>query len=215
MSNSNKYIPAFGHDVLTPLYDGAMKWLMPGGLFKRDLIRQAEIRPGHRELDFGCGAWGLRIRAKLAHPDSEVAGLDGDPKVLEIARAKARKAGIEIAFQEGMAFQLPYPDGSFDRVLCSLVLHHLTTENKQRALKEVHRVLRANGELHIADFGKPGNFAAYLISLIIRLFEDVKDNIKGLLPEMFARAGFFQIEETARYMTIVGTLALYKAQKPG
>jgi hypothetical protein len=41
------------------------------------------------------------------------------------------------------------------------------------------------------------------------------DNIKGLLPEMFARAGFSQVEETARYMTLVGTLALYKAQKPG
>ena len=215
MSKSDKYIPAFGHDALTPLYDVAMKWLMPEDRFKRDLIRQAEIRPGHRVLDLGCGTGTLTILAKQAHPDSEVAGLDGDPKVLEIARAKARKAGIEIAFQEGMAFQLPYPDGSFDRVLCSLVLHHLTTENKQRTLKEVHRVLRANGELHVVDFGKPGNFAAYLISLIIRLFEDVKDNIKGLLPEMFARAGFFQIEETARYMTIVGTLALYKARKPG
>jgi SAM-dependent methyltransferase len=114
-----------------------------------------------------------------------------------------------------MAFQLPYPDGSYDRVLCSLVLHHLTTENKGRALKEVHRVLRPGGELHVADLGKPGNFPAFFISLFIRLFEDVKDNIKGLLPEMFAHAGFYQIEETARYMTIVGTLAFYMARKPG
>jgi SAM-dependent methyltransferase len=96
-----------------------------------------------------------------------------------------------------------------------LVLHHLTSENKQRALKEVHRVLRAGGELHVADFGKPGTLPAYLISLIIRLFEDVMDNIKGLLPEMFAKAGLSQVVETAQYMTIVGTLALYKARKPG
>jgi ubiquinone/menaquinone biosynthesis C-methylase UbiE len=165
-------------------------------------------------LDLGCGTGTLTILTKQRHPESEVVGLDGDPKILEIARAKAQKAGIDIAFQEGMAFQLPYPDGSFDRVLCSLVLHHLTTENKRRTLKEVYRVLRYGGEFHVADFGKPGNFPAYLISLIIRLFEDVMDNIKGLLPKMFAQAGLSQVEETAQYMTIAGTLALYKARKP-
>lgn len=215
MSKTDKYIPAFGHHMLTPLYDVAIKWLMPEDRFKRDLIRQAAIGRDHRVLDLGCGTGTLTILVKQLHPESAVVGLDGDPKVLEIARAKAKKAGVEIVFQEGMAFQLPYPDGSFDRVLCSLVLHHLTTENKQRTLKEVCRVLRPGGEFHVADFGKPGNFPAYLISLIIRLFEDVMDNIKGLLPKMFAQAGFSQVEETARYMTIAGTLALYKARKPG
>jgi ubiquinone/menaquinone biosynthesis C-methylase UbiE len=215
MSKTDKYIPAFGHDMLTPLYDVAMKWLMPEDRFKRHLIRQAAIERGQRVLDLGCGTGTLTILIKQLHPESEVVGLDGDPNVLVIARAKAKKAGIDIAFDEAMAFQLPYPDGSFDRVLCSLVLHHLTTENKRRALKEVYRILRLGGELHVADLGKPSNFPAYLISLIIRLFEDVMDNIKGLLPEMFARAGFSQVEETARYMTLVGTLALYKAQKPG
>jgi ubiquinone/menaquinone biosynthesis C-methylase UbiE len=215
MSKPDKYIPAFGHHMLTPLYDVAIKWLMPEDRFKRDLIRQAAIERGHRVLDLGCGTGTLTILTKQLHPESDVVGLDGDPKVLEIARAKAQKAGVEIAFQEGMAFQLPYPDGSFDRVLCSLVLHHLSTENKQQALKEVHRVLRAGGGLHVADFGKPGNFAAFLISLMIRLFESVSDNIKGLLPEMFAQAGFSQVEEMAQYMTIAGTLAVYKARKPG
>jgi ubiquinone/menaquinone biosynthesis C-methylase UbiE len=215
MSKTDKYIPAFGHDLLTPLYDVAIGWLMPEDRFKRHLIRQARIQRGHRVLDLGCGTGTLTILTRQMHPESVVVGLDGDPKVLEIARAKAKKAGVEIAFQEGMAFQLPYPDGTFDRVLCSLVLHHLTTENKQRALIEVHRVLRPGGELHVADFGKPGNLPAYLISLIIRLFENVTDNIKGLLPKMFIEAGLSHVEETARYMTIAGTLSLYKARKPG
>ena len=215
MSKTDRYIPACGHDLLTPLYDVTIKWLMPEDRFKRHLIRQAGIERGHRVLDLGCGTGTLTILIKQTHPDSEVVGLDGDPRVLEIARAKARKAGVEIAFHEGMAFQLPYPDGSYDRVLCSLVLHHLTTENKRRALKEVYRVLRPGGELHVADIGKPSNLMAYLISLFIRLFESVSDNIKGLLPQMFAQAGFFQVEETTRFMTIVGTLALYKARKPG
>src|SRR3990170_3351836 len=100
MSKADKYIPAFGHHMLTPLYDVAIKWLMPEDRFKRHLIRQAEIRRGHRVLDLGCGTGTLTILIKQLHPESEVIGLDGDPKVLEIARAKAKRAGVEIAFQE-------------------------------------------------------------------------------------------------------------------
>lgn len=62
--------------------------------------------------------------------------------MLDIARTKAAQAGVEITFDHGMAFQPPYPDGSFDRVLSSLVLHHLTTENRHRTLNEIFRVLR-------------------------------------------------------------------------
>ena len=96
-----------------------------------------------------------------------------------------------------------------------MVFHHLTQENKVRSVKEVFRVLRLGGELHVADLGKPQNALMYLISLIIRRLEEALDNVKGLLPEMFRNAGFNQVEETARYMTIFGTIALYRARKLG
>jgi len=56
-----------------------------------------------------------------------------------------------------MVFELPYPDNSFDRVVSSLVFHHLTRENKIHSLKEVFRVLKPQGELHVLDFGKDGS----------------------------------------------------------
>lgn len=128
--------------------------------FKRDLIAQANIRAGQSVLDLGCGTGTLTILIKQTHPDARVVGLDADEKILEIARDKARKTKAEIVFDEGRAFRLPYADQSFDRVVSSLVLHHLTREDKQRALKEAYRVLRADGEIHIVDFGKPhGIFA--------------------------------------------------------
>ena len=43
------------------------------------------------------------------------------------------------------------------------------------------RVLRAEGELLVADFGRPQNIIMYLISLVVRLGEETSDNVKGLL----------------------------------
>jgi ubiquinone/menaquinone biosynthesis C-methylase UbiE len=213
VNKPDQYIPAFGHEGLTTLYDPVLKWVMREDRFKRELVRQAQIQRGHHILDLGCGTGTLTILIKKLHPDSEVVGLDGDPKVLEIARAKAAKAGLEISLDLGMAFELPYPDNSFDRVLSCLMFHHLSTENKHQTLKEVHRVLRSGGEIHIADFGKPHNPVAFLISLVIRSLERTSDQIKGLLPEMLRQAGFAMVEEGAQFMTVFGTLSLYKGQK--
>src|SRR5438093_7602838 len=93
-------------------------------------------------LDLGCGTGTLTLQIKRAFPHAEVRGIDGDPKILKIARAKTQRAGLEIALDEGMAFALPYPDATFDRVVSSLVLHHLTAGDKRRSCAEVFRVLR-------------------------------------------------------------------------
>lgn len=212
IATKTKYIPVFNFRWLTPLYDPFLKWGMRERTFKRRLIRQANIRPGMRVLDLGCGTGTLTILIKQTHPKVEVVGLDGDQAVLEIARSKADQAGVNIAFDHGMAFQLPYPNNSFNRVLSSLVFHHLSTENKQLAMCEIYRVLRAGGELHIVDFGKPRSIYAKLISLVMRRLEETADNIQGLLPEMIRKAGFEQVEEPVQYTTIVGGLSLFRAK---
>jgi len=146
-----------------------------------------------------------------------VIGLDGDSKVLAIARAKAAKAGLDVTLDHGMAFELPYPDDSFDRVFSSLLFHHLTREIKDRTLREVFRVLRPGGELHVADWGKPQNWLMRMAFLFVQMldgFSTTVDNVSGLLPELFRAAGFEEVQETAQYATIVGTLSLYKARKP-
>jgi hypothetical protein len=54
----------------------------------------------------------------------------------------------------------------------------------------------------------------WLISLVVRWAEEVHDNIMGLLPLFMAEAGFGSVEETARYRTVTGAIALYRACKP-
>jgi len=210
--NNRKYIPALSFEWLTTLYDPVML-LMRESTFKRSLVEKANIKNGYRVLDIGCGTATLTILIKKTYPGTEVTGLDGDPKILEIAREKVKKAGLDIALDSGMSFELPYPDGSFDRVVSSLVFHHLTREDKALTFKEIFRVLSPGGEMHVADFGKPHNAVMYLISLVFRHLEEAGDNINDLLPEMFLNAGFERVEETDRFMTPFGTLSLYRVRK--
>ena len=207
-----KFIPALSFKVLTPFYDTFFKLTMHEESFKRRLIGQAQVRSGQRVLDLGCGTGTLTVMVKQAHPNSEVTGLDADPQILEIARHKAAQAGLPITFDEGMAYQLPYPDALFDRVLSSLLFHHLSTQDKEKTLAEIHRVLKPDGELHLVDFGVPHGYYAKIVSLLMRRFERVEDNINGRISEMFVRANFSVIK-TSEFSTLFGTLALLRGWK--
>ena len=180
---------------------------------KRDLIRQAEITDGKRVLDVGCGTGTLAIMTKQIHPDAEVVGIDADSKILGIARDKAAKAGMRVTLDQGMADELPYADSSFDRVLSSLFLHHLSTENKRRTLREVFRVLRSDGRFDVVDFGLPRSLYSRLVAKLTARSEEVAVNVRGLLPEMFSQAGFETVAETKQFMTVAGALSFYQGTK--
>lgn len=213
MGRPSGYIPALSFDCLTPLYDPLLRWGMRERDFKRKLGAQADIRKGYRVLDLGCGTGTLTIMLKKAHPHSELVGLDGDLKVLDLARRKADLAGVEITFDLGMAFELPYHNQSFDRVVSSLVVHHLSISDKPRAMQEVLRVLKPSGEFHLADFGLPATAYARLIAPLMRRFEEVADNIDGRLPGMMSAAGFQGVARMAQFHTVFGTLELVRGAK--
>jgi len=215
MAKNEKYIPALRFRWLTPLYDPILRWVMREEHFKQQLIRQAQIQAEQQVLDLGCGTATLTILIKLAHPEAEVTGLDGDPQVLAIGRAKAAKAGVVITLDQGLSYQLPYSDNSFDRVLSSLLFHHLSRENKQRTIAEVYRILRPGGEFHLADLSQPRNIWARIVSHLMARLEEASDNHKGLLPVMMQQAGFVLVEDEVHFSTLFGTLSIYRGQKPG
>ena len=210
---ATKFIPALGSDLLTPLYDPLL-WFMRESRFKSDLIAQAQISKGNRVLDVGCGTGTLAIMTKRLYPKAEVVGIDADTKILGIARTKAAKTAIELAFDQGMADQLPNADCSFDRVLSSLFLHHLSTENKLRTIREVLRVLHTGGRFDVVDFGPPRTFYSRLVVRVTVNNEEVAANLQGLLPAMFREAGFQNVGETKQFMTVAGALSFYQGQKP-
>jgi len=210
-----KYIPALSFNFLTPFYDSAVKLTTREKLFKGKLAEQIEIIPNGRLLDLACGTATLTIALKQKFPQAEIHGLDGDAKILRIARDKASNNKAEIIFTEAFSTELPYPDDYFDAIVSSLFFHHLTPENKLKTLKEIRRVLKPDGTLHIADWGKSANLLMKIASLPVQWFDGAttKDSYQGKLPELMAEAGFSNIIETADYNTVFGTLRLQRAEK--
>jgi len=210
-SDEKRYIPTLSFHWLTPLYDPLLKWVMREETFKRKLVHQANIQPKMKVLDLGCGTGTLTLMLKRAYSEAEVTGLDGDPQVLNIAREKSR--GTSIQWDEGLASSLLYPDSVFDRVVTSLVIHHLTTDDKRRAFKEIYRVLRPRGELHILDFGALHSSLTRFMTKYMRRLEETADNFDGLIPRFVTEAGFGEVKEAQYFVTIFGPLSLWRAVK--
>lgn len=211
MGRQRRYIYALGHDRLTPLYDAVIRRTVREAAFKRRLVARAHIRPADRVLDLGCGTGTLLVLLKRSQPGATAIGIDGDPRVLGIARRKAEQAGIDVSLSLGLATDLPYADATFDHVLCSLVFHHLSHEDKVLALGEVARVLRSGGSLHMADFGPPRGMLMQAAAVPWRLFDgwaNTADNVAGRLPVMIRDAGLGEARESARFTTLFGTLSL-------
>ncbi|MFN8468922.1 MAG: class I SAM-dependent methyltransferase [Caldilineaceae bacterium] len=120
---------------------------------REETIRLAQIDPGAAVLDVGCGTGTLTLRAKAAAGSTgRVCGIDAATEMIAQARKKAQKAGAQVEFQVGVIEALEYADGTFDRVLSSLMMHHLPPDLQKRALLEVYRVLKPGGQLLIVDF---------------------------------------------------------------
>lgn len=180
------------------------------------LVRQCNAERGQKVLDLACGSGTLAIWLKMTSPGAKVTGVDGDPKILSIARRKAGRSGADVRFDAGMSDALPFVDGSFDRVVSSLFFHHLTRGEKLQALKEVKRVLRPRGELHVADWGLPANALLKFASRFVGALdgsETTGDNFRGLLPELIEEAGFGGVEETGHFNTLFGTIRLCRSRK--
>ncbi|MBM4267232.1 MAG: class I SAM-dependent methyltransferase [Deltaproteobacteria bacterium] len=213
--HSHSFVPALGFDWLTPLYDPLVRLALREDEVKQRLVDQSRIAPGMSVLDLGCGTGTLTLLVKRSHPTARVVGLDVDPQILEIARGKIAAAGVDIELRRGTVEEADFVPASFDRVVTSLVLHHMTSEEKLAALRAVREVLYPDGELHVADFGPPANPLMWLVSLPVRFFDGsdrVGGNLSGQLPAIMREAGFAEVEERGSVMTPFGTLTFWSAK---
>ena len=140
---------ALGYDLLV--------WLLLGGrerAFREKLVRLARLAPGEGVLDVGCGSGTLAIAAKQrVGATGVVHGIDPSPEMIARANRKARKANVDVAFANGVAEKLQFPDAQFDVVLSTMMLHHLPRDLRAACVREARRVLGPGGRMLVVDFG--------------------------------------------------------------
>jgi ubiquinone/menaquinone biosynthesis C-methylase UbiE len=207
------YVPAAGHDWLLPLYDPLVK-LLGGDSARRRLLEQAALQPGHRVLDIGCGTGTLVTLIKRLHPDVDVVGLDPDPKALARARRKAERAGLSIQFNQGFSDELPYAEASFDRVFSSFMLHHLEAIEKENTLREVRRVLKPGGSLHLLDFATSESTGAGILTRWLHSSVRLKDNAEQNIANLISHTGFELPAGVGRGSMLFMHTAYYQASVP-
>lgn len=204
------FVPAAGIDWLLPFYDPFTRLLGAATALQR-LVDQAQLSAGQRVLDLGCGTGALSLLAKRAQPRVEIVGLDPDPKALARARRKAERGGLAVTFEQGFGDSLPFADASFDRVLSSFVFHHLEAAQKPPALREVHRVLRPGGSLHLVDFGGAGHGLGAFLARLVHREESLHANTDDALTALMRDAGFAEAAETEQRSSRFGALIYYRA----
>jgi SAM-dependent methyltransferase len=159
----------------------------------------AEIRPGQRVLDVGCGPGALL--GELARLAGEASAVGVDPSQTFAAAARARHPGV--AVEIGTAEALPFPDDSFDAALAQLVVHFMS--DPVAGLADMARVTRPGGPVAACVWDHAGGTGPLELfwSAARELDADVDDESgrtgtrQGQLGELFVTAGLVDVEELA------------------
>lgn len=142
-------------DSVAPRYD-VMNDLMSLGLhraWKAYTLLVADVRPGQRVLDLAGGTGDLaQAFARKVGSTGLVVHTDINPSMLSVGRDRLLDAGLVLPTVVCDAEKLPFEADSFDRVTVGFGLRNMT--HKDRALAEMHRVLRPGGKLLVLEFSK-------------------------------------------------------------
>ena len=158
-----------------------------------------DLKPGQTVLDLGSGG-GIDcfLAAKMVGPTGQVIGLDMTPKMLDLARANAKKQGVKnVDFRYGYIEDIPLPDASVDVIISNCVIN--LSADKSAVFSEASRVLRTGGVLNVSDIVTNGS----LPQLLADQLSAWAGCISGALEEkeylgLMETAGFSRIEVVER-----------------
>jgi ubiquinone/menaquinone biosynthesis C-methylase UbiE len=135
----------------------------------------------------------------LPHYSQEVrlVGLDLSAEMLDRAKDRARELGREVELREGDAHDLPFPDSSFDAVVCTYSLCNIP--DPELAVSEMRRVIRPAGKLILVDHIRSASRPVYWLQ---KAFEFITARLEGehmtRRPAEYVEAAGFDIVERER-----------------
>ena len=204
------YIPAAGPDRFLRFYDPLTR-LLGAERVRARLLDAANVQPGERVLDLGCGT-GALAALKQRQPAAQVVGLDPDAKALG-AEQKRRWPAARSSGGRATRGVRRSPRAASTRSSRRCV-HHLTSEQKARGFGDILRLLRPGAAFHLLDFGPPRGAFERGLTAIFHHGERIGDNLGGRLPEWLNEAGFEGVREVESHRTLFGRVSLYSARAP-
>ncbi len=167
----------------------------------RNLARFANLQPGLKVLDIGCGIGGP-ARTLVDEFDCQVTGLDLTEEYIKVAKMLSERVGLadKLTFTHGSALEMPYDDSVFDLVWMQHVTMNI--ENKRALFDEIQRVLKPEGRLvfHeiMAGDGSELHYPVFWASQSSLSHLSVPDEIQALLSESgYAQLGWNEVTQTA------------------
>jgi 2-polyprenyl-3-methyl-5-hydroxy-6-metoxy-1,4-benzoquinol methylase len=187
-TNNPDAFVAFLDEVTVPKWD-----VLP------EAVRLLEVSPGCSVLDVGSGAGRLLIELASRVDGVRAVGIDASQKMVTTATSRAQSAGVAVQFELGDAQRLNFPDESFDRVNCSLVLVHV--EDPGAVVAEIARVLAPGGRV---AFSEPDAGA---------LMVDSVDVATAMLRQFFAGLRNPDVSRQLRRLVLDSGLDLLEASR--
>ena len=209
------FTPAAGHAALTPVYDVAVRLLTRERRWRKALIEQIAPRDGQAILDVGCGTGTLAIMLKCCAPGARILGLDPDPVVLARAAAKARRAGVEVEWHQGLALDSTAL-GQFDHVVSTLVFHQVSPRGKVAGLQAMFDAAGPGGTVHLADYCRQPEWLMRQLFRIIQALDgktNTQANVDGAVETILAGLAGKDVAPRTVVRTPSGAISLFRLPK--
>jgi ubiquinone/menaquinone biosynthesis C-methylase UbiE len=204
--------------ILSLIFEGALGFVCNDEHGREMLIASLAPQPGERILDMS--ARGARSGLALAwqFPDACFVALENEATALIAANAKIKKQKIKnLQVQRLDGHSINSSSASFDKVVSLLMVHSLCPADKTVLLKEVLRVLRRGGTLHIGNFDTPQTPREQAVLKLARyLFGELTTQayLDGTWVTVLREVGFSGVRRVATYSTVLGRVALVRARRP-